>query len=61
MPSGPGADTTGALSEQCTLAMDMDGEVSEDSLPEDAAVSAGALEASAEADSGAAVPPEVFN
>ena len=61
MPSGPDADTTAALSEQCTLDMAMDGEASEDSPPEDAAVSAGALVASAEADSGAAVPPEVFN
>ena len=49
------------LSEQCTLAMDMDGEASEVFPPEDAAVSAGALVVSAEADSGAAVPPEVFN
>ena len=61
MPSGPDADTTAALSEQCTLAMDMDGEASVDSLPEDAAVSAGALVASAEADSEAVVPQEVFD
>ena len=61
MPSAPAADITEALSEQCTRAMAMDGAVSEDSPQEDAAVSAGALEASAEAVSGAAVPQEVFD
>ena len=57
MPSGPAADTMEALSEQCTRAMDMDGEASEDSLPEDAV----ALAVSAEADSGAVELPEVFD
>ena len=61
MPSAPAADITEVLSEQCTRAMAMDGAVSEDSPQEDAAVSAGALEASAEAVSGAAVLPEVFD
>ena len=49
MQSAPAADITEALSEQCTRAMAMDGAVSEDSPQEDAAVSAGALVASAEA------------
>ena len=61
MLSEPAADTMEALSEQCTRAMDMDGAASEDSPPEDAVVSAVALEASAEADSGAVALPEVFN
>ena len=60
MQSAPAADTMEALSEQCTLAMAMDGAASEDSPQEDAAVSAVALVASAEADSEAAVLPEVF-
>lgn len=61
MQSAPAADTMEALSEQCTQAMDMAGAASEDSPQEDAAVSVVALEASAEADSGAAVLPEVFD
>ena len=60
MQSAPAADTMAALSEQCTRAMDMAGAASEDFLPGDAAVSAVALVASAEADSEAAVLPEVF-
>ena len=61
MPSAPAADITEVLSEQCTRATAMDVAASEDSHPEDAAVSAGALVASAEADSEAAVPQEVFD
>ena len=59
MQSAPAADTMAALSEQCTRAMDMAGAASEDSPPEDAAVSVEALEASAAVDSGAAALPEV--
>ena len=50
-----------ALSEQCTQVTETGGAASEDSLPEDAVVSAVALEASAEADSGAVALPEVFD
>ena len=61
MQNAPAADTTEALSEQCTRAMAMDGEASEDSPQGGAAVSVEALEASAAVDSGAEVLPEVFN
>ena len=59
MQSAPAADIMETLSEQCTQAMVTAGAVSEDSLPEDAAVSVEALEASAAVDSGAAALPEV--
>ena len=61
MPSGPAADTTGTLSEQCIQAMDMAVAASEASLPEDVAVSAEALEASAVVDSEAVALPEAFD
>ena len=61
MQSAPAADTMETLSEQCTQAMVTAGAVSEDSLPEDAAVSVEALEASAAVDSGAAALPEAFD
>ena len=57
MQSVQAADTTEALSEQCTPAMDMDGAALEGSLPGDAE----ALAVSVVADSEAVELPEVFD